>query len=142
MYREGLGAREVTDFTNWWLERSEEPNKKKVSKSAWDRHKTNAHFQMQATQVVTPVADGRYTNVQDIADEMVRRYGTKLENPTWMPDAREAREWAALVAKVADLEQRRRDENKLMGLMLGASYQKSALPAPTESQETTVHATQ
>jgi hypothetical protein len=124
MLREGIGVREVADFTNWWLSRGlaegEKPPKP-ITKSAWDRHKNGPHFAM-TVETVSADASGQYGNVQDIADEMVRRYGTKLDDPNWMPDARETREWAALVAKVADLEQRRRDEAKLMGLMLGASF--------------------
>lgn len=130
MLRERVPLRDVVAFTEWWAAKTEleTPGKgtKKVTKSSWDRHKNGEHFQMVEKTVIVPLADeaAAYETVSDIAREMVKRYGGKLNDPKWVPDAREAREWAALEAKVADIDQRRRDEEGLKALLLGAGYSK------------------
>lgn len=134
--REGLGVRDVTDFCNWWLERNTtvEEGKKPptVAKSAWDRHKNNDHFVLEERKELP--TEGRFTTVEAIASEMVRRYGAQLEDPNYLPSDRDVREWAALMGKLDDLEQRRRDEQKLMALMAGAAFKKPTVidvtPAP------------
>lgn len=127
MIREGLSVREATDFSNWWLEREwrEKPEGEKaptVTKSSWDRHKQSEHFVVEEKKDLP--TDAKFTNVEDIALEMVRRYGSQLEDPNWLPADRDVREWAALMGKLNDIEQRRRDEARLTALMAGAAFKK------------------
>jgi hypothetical protein len=130
LIREGLGVFAVTDFSNWWLEKNTvvEAGEKAptVTKSSWDRHK--AHFVLEDKK--QPFVDsGQYTTVEGIAMEMVRRFGAQLSDPNYLPAGRDVREWAALMGKLNDLEERRRDEEKLRSLMAGAVFAQPALPA-------------
>lgn len=129
MLREGIGVRDVAAFTNWWLSTTPALAGDKVptvTKSGWDRHKNSGHFVLEDRKELAK--DAKFTNVEDIALEMVRRYGSQLEDPNWLPADRDVREWAALMGKLDDLEQRRRDDAKLHALMSGAAFRKPALP--------------
>jgi hypothetical protein len=128
LLREGVGVREVADFLTWWLNKElpagEKP--KVLSKSSVDRHKNGGHFALKPADEAIDLTNVEFTDVEGIAREMLRRYGAKLKDPTYIPSAKEAQDWAALEAKVADLEQRRRDQNELMALMAGATFRKPA----------------
>ena len=135
MLREGIGVRDVADFINWRVAKDVAPGETAptVTKSAVDRHKngtngSGAHFVLEERKAIP--TDAKFTTVEDIAREMVRRYGAQLEDPNWLPSDRDVREWASLMGKLNDLEQRRRDEEKLFALMAGATFKKpEAIPA-------------
>jgi hypothetical protein len=126
LLREGVGVREVSDFLSWWLNRELKEGEKprQVTKSALDRHKNSGHFVLKPDEEVIDLSNVEFTDVESIAREMLRRYGAKLKDPTYVPNAREAQDWAALEAKTADLEARRRDHNQLLALMAGAAYKR------------------
>jgi len=126
LMREKVTLRDVAEFLEWFLNR-ESPGEtpKKVSKSALDRHKD--HFSLDESKSLAET--GQYQTVEDISAELVRRYGLLLENPDWVPAGKEVREWAALMAKVADIEQRRREDARLQALLAGAAFQ---APPPIE----------
>jgi hypothetical protein len=123
MLRESIGVRDVADFINWKLAKDvvEGQTPTTVTKSAVDRHKQAPHFVLEPERTI-PQGTGKYTTVEDIAMELVRRYGALLENPNWIPMDKDVREWAALMGKLEDLEQRRRDEAQLKTLLAGAAF--------------------
>lgn len=121
--RLGMSVRDVSDFTTWWAEHH---GTTKVTKSAWDRHKRNNHFDIELPTSPTTVIDDEVKTLRDMVLDMFKRYQASKQGH--VPDSREMREWLSLDAKIADIQQRRDEETKLRALLAGMAYQPEELP--------------
>lgn len=116
----GISVRDVGDFTQWWAEKHEKPDWK-VTRSSLSRHRIN-HPWGDKAEAKPLELDEEVQTVQTMVREMLRRYQAVLKDPSWVPSDREMREWVNTAAKIADLEQRREEEQSLRALLSGIGY--------------------
>ena len=134
--RAGLGTRDVADFGLWWGTKNGAPVK--VSKSALDRHKQNAHFDGTLSGVHVEL-NGEVVNLREYAKRLFETY--QKANQDKIPSTKELIDFLLADAKLADIEARRTDQDKLMEFMQGAAYQQKSGEKPIleRDNETTPH---
>lgn len=125
MMRGGVGVRDVSDFSGWYANAYD--LKCKVTKSALDRHKNNSHFDVTLSGVRIEL-DGEVMNLREYARKLFESY--QKANQDKVPSTKELIDFLLADAKLADIEARRQDQDKLMEFMAGASYKKE----PSESK--------
>ena len=119
LMRHGVSVYNIADYLEFLKQRGDIPNN--VSKSSLDRHKNSdpAHFDLLGKTIVINESD-EVKNLREFVGDMFIRF--QKANKDKIPTHKEMIDLLLADAKLADIEQRRKDENLIKGLLLGASY--------------------
>lgn len=113
----GVGLRDVASFTEWW---SVTFGTDKTTKSAWERHKNQGHFQMKEEPKPQIVMDGEpVLDLDDFVDEMWTAW--QKANRGKVPDENRLMKWIELRTKIRGDLERKNEEKRMREALAGAA---------------------
>lgn len=117
--RYSVSVYNIADYLAFLKQRGDIPAV--ASKSSLDRHKNSdpAHFDMIGKTIVINESD-EVKNLREFVGDMFIRF--QKANKDKIPTHKEMIDLLLADAKLADIEQRRKDENLIKGLLMGAAY--------------------
>ena len=127
-----VSLREVVDLSEW-LSVKRENQKLKVSKSALDRHRNNGHFVADDAERVEVNPDDEIKSLREFVREAFAAFQKATKGK--VPSHKEMMDLLLADAKLADIEERRRDEAVLRTLLAGAAPTSTESPSPAPEGE-------
>lgn len=108
----GVALRDVASFTEWW---ASVHGTAKTTKSAWERHRSQGHFQVEEKPQVTMDGQPVSLDLDEFVDEMWRTW--QLHNKNKVPDEHRLMKWLELRAKIRNDVSRRNEEKRMMAAL-------------------------